>query len=227
VKQPDKKKCLSGDPSAFLSAGKAKSRSGWKSHCQYLHRSLSTLGIKGKLNYLWLANNEFSDIEPLFGTARTFIVPDNNAMNRAAKRRTLVNKYTIPKKNSFIRIVHDIAHAQSEVFFDVVNLDTCNHLDKDTLVKIEELLKYQTEEHCYFFATFARTSMKMMMSKQFPEFKRLSGTKDGINDILVNTFRKHNYKVKTLDGFPFTYETEHTKKNGNQMHSFGWELKRI
>jgi hypothetical protein len=218
VKASVKKSYLSGDNIAFDSQGKQECRDLWNFQSRLLAEKQGR-----ELNYLWLANNQLSDIIFLLDSAKSFTIPDNNPANRAEKRRSLVNNFQLPKKNDFIKVLNGFNHPDVSQFnfYDVVNLDTCNHLDVETKDEIDNIIKYNTGAECLFFASFAQWSMKGIQWRNFPKFKRIAKTQLEIEEVITSIFTNHSYKFNNLPGFPFTYKTGARERN---MHTFGWKL---
>ncbi|MGI4811880.1 MAG: hypothetical protein ACRYGG_00855 [Janthinobacterium lividum] len=215
--QRPERNLLSGDSLAFKTRGKANCRELWYDHCFDFQHSKDEY-----LNYLWLANNQLTDILPLEVTANSFTIPDNNAMNRAAKRRSVVRMH-LPKKNPYIKIVDTFV---SNTYFDVVNLDTCNALDIKTLIDIGGLFsRKQIASRCLFFVTFSKWSMRNICYKRMPEYKRIASTAEEASNEMKNIFKSFHFDSTELDGFPITYETGQVKTG--HMFSLGWELNKI
>jgi hypothetical protein len=217
VNQPAKKNYLSGDACAFNSDGKELCRAMWWGYSIRKHYKENRL-----LEYLWLANNQLTDIKPLFDTGK-FTIPDTNASNRAAKRKTLVNNFGMKKRNTKIAVLNNFdAVISGDIIFDVINFDSCSHLDEETLINIDNILQFNTSHSAYLFATFTQSSMRSVLQNRFPEYKRITGDKTEISNVMKIVFNRNSYNSKELKGFPLTYESG----NKQNLHSFGWELNR-
>jgi hypothetical protein len=220
VRQPIKKKYLSGDACSFESPGKEICRQLWLSYSYGMANRKRTT-----LNYLWLANNQLTDIKPLVSTGH-FTIPDNNASNRAAKRKTLVRDFGMKKRNGKIYIVDSFdAVVARPATFDVINIDSCSHLDEETLNNLHHILSFNTEANAFFFTTFTQSSMRSVLQNRFPEFKRISGDRTEISKIVEKLFEANGYFSSELSGFPLTYTSGDKRKQ--TLYSFGWELNRV
>ena len=207
----------SADYDVFQTEGKAMCRRLWDENASKLFGDLQR-----PLKYVWLANNQFTDIETLLPTTESFRVPDNNNANRAVKRRVL-RASGVPDEGGLIELRKGISEAVEDYSPDVVNLDLCNHLDLDTLEQIDRVINtLQDNKRMMLFASITQCSMRSMSGKRFPKYKRLAGSQKEIAEIIDNLFSSKQVKSRIIEGFPLTYQMHSSKVR--YMYSFGWEL---
>lgn len=205
---------LSGDHRIFESSGKLQSRELWYSYSKKLAR------INNRpLNFLWLANNELTDILPLLNISANIIIPDHNKNNRIAKKEAI----SLLNLNN-VYIIESIEEAiKLPIVFDVINLDFCSHFGKDTFVTLDKLFnELVLAENTLLFAVFSKSGLKSLLQNRFPNYQRLAGTIPEINWWMDKLFKINNLKASPINSFPFEYTV--IGKKANKMFSFGWEI---
>lgn len=210
-----------GSHEQYESDGKSRSRLRWHEESTALAVSLGR-----PLKAFWLSNNEFSDLVSVSGLFSRVFVPENNATNYPAKKRTLEALGTTPIRISdrpmeAFEYLQELRAYDPDLTFDVVNLDYCIHFSAGVEHTLGYLIRSGLVRHdTLLFMTVSTISAAN--KNPLLHNKNIARGLLRVNELAVEELSREQASTTSLAAFPFRY-----KNRNASLLSFGWKVKKL